>query len=111
MTILGNTIFKNKNKLKKEYGIKEENKKLVNEYITPIWNDKNFDQVLYDSKLISRIPNYKEKGKMYRGIFYKNNGQADIDCIRELLYSFENNPKTNMNILIEKCLEGLQKFN
>ena len=141
--VLGNTIFKSKTSLKKEYYIEEKKGKLVNlfvmpimdlddtieekiekyknkemfknhwlyGYITPIWNDKNFEQVLYDSKLISRIPNYKEKVKMYRGIISKNNEQADIDCIREHITCFITINKTNMNILIEKCLEGLQKFN
>ena len=36
MTILGNTIFKNKNKLKKEYIIEEKNKELVNFFVMPI---------------------------------------------------------------------------
>ena len=34
-------------------------------YIIPIWNDINLDHVLYDLKLISKLPNYKEKGKVY----------------------------------------------
>ena len=32
-------------------------------YIIPIWNDINLDHVLYDLKLISKIPNDKRKRK------------------------------------------------
>lgn len=142
MTILGNTIFKNKNKLKKEYIIEEKNKELVNffimpimdlddtteekikkykngemfknhwlsPYIIPIWNDINLDHVLYDLKLISKLPNDKEKGKVYEELFPKNTGQADLEQVNKLLKYFESTTKTNMNIFIEKCLESLQTF-
>lgn len=138
MTILGNTIFKNKNKLKKEYIIEEKNKELVNffimpimdlddtteekikkykngemfknhwlsPYIIPIWNDINLDHVLYDLKLISKLPNDKEKGKVYEELFPKNTGQADLEQVNKLLKYFESTTKTNMNIFIEKCLEN-----
>lgn len=142
MTILGNTIFKNKNKLKKEYIIEEKNKELVNffimpimdlddtteekikkyqngemfknhwlsPYIIPIWNDINLDHVLYDLKLISKLPNDKEKGKVYEELFPKNTGQADLEQVNKLLKYLESTTKTNMNIFIEKCLESLQTF-
>ena len=142
MTILGNTIFKNKNKLKKEYGIEEENKELVNffimpimdlddtteekiqkyksgemfknhwlsPYIIPIWNDINFDHVLYDLKLISKLPNDKEKGKVYRELFPTNDGPVDVEQVNKLLKCFESTKKTNMDIFIKKCLENLEKF-
>ena len=143
MTILGNTIFKNKNKLKKEYIIEEKNKKLVNffvmpimdlddtteekikkyksgemfknhwlsPYIIPIWNDINFDHVLYDLKLISKIPNDKEKGKVYRELFPANDGPVDLEQVNKLLKCFESTKKTNMDIFIKKCLANLEKFN
>lgn len=38
----------------------------LNPYIIPIWNEKNLDEVLFGLKLIDRIPNKKEKGKVYR---------------------------------------------
>lgn len=143
MTILGNTIFKNKNKLKKEYIIEEKNKELVNffimpimdlddtteekiqkyksgemfknhwlsPYIIPIWNDINFDHVLYDLKLISKIPNDKEKGREYRKLFPTNDGPVDLEQVNKLLRCFESSKKTNMDIFIKKCLENLEKFN
>lgn len=143
MTILGNTIFKNKNKLKKEYIIEEKNKELVNffimpimdlddtteekiqkyksgemfknhwlsPYIIPIWNDINFDHVLYDLKLISKIPNDKEKGREYRKLFPTNDGPVDLEQVNKLLKCFETTKKTNMDIFIKKCLEKLEKFN
>ena len=143
MTILGNTIFKNKNKLKKKYGIEEENKELVNffimpimdlddtteekiqkynsgemfknhwlsPYIIPIWNDINFDHVLYDLKLISKLPNDKEKGKVYRELFPTNDGPVDVEQVNKLLKCFESTKKTNMDIFIKKCLANLEKFN
>ena len=79
-------------------------------YIIPIWNDINLDHVLYDLKLISKLPNDKEKGKVYEELFPKNTGQADLEQVNKLLKYFESTTKTNMNIFIEKCLESLQTF-
>lgn len=50
-------------------------------YIIPIWNDINLDYVLYDLKLISKLPNDKEKGKVYEELFPKNTGQADLEKV------------------------------
>lgn len=79
-------------------------------YIIPIWNDINLDHVLYDLKLISKLPNDKEKGKAYEELFPKNTGQADLEQVNKLLKYFESTEKTNMNIFVEKCLESLQTF-
>ena len=79
-------------------------------YIIPIWNDINLDHVLYDLNLISKLPNDKEKGKVYEELFPKNTGQADLEQVNKLLKYFESTTKTNMNIFIEKCLESLQTF-
>ena len=79
-------------------------------YIIPIWNDINLDHVLYDLKLISKLPNDKGKGKVYEELFPKNTGQADLEQVNKLLKYFESTTKTNMNIFIEKCLESLQTF-
>lgn len=79
-------------------------------YIIPIWNDINLDHVLYNLKLISKLPNDKEKGKVYEELFPKNTGQADLEQVNKLLKYFESTTKTNMNIFIEKCLESLKTF-
>ena len=79
-------------------------------YIIPIWNDINLDHVLYDLKLLSKLPNDKEKGKVYEELFPKNTGQADLEQVNKLLKYFESTEKTNMNIFVEKCLESLQTF-
>lgn len=79
-------------------------------YIIPIWNDINLDYVLYELKLISKLPNDKEKGKVYEELFPKNTGQADLEQVNKLLKYFESTEKTNMNIFVEKCLESLQTF-
>ena len=83
----------------------------LSSYIVPIWNDTNLDHVLYDLNLISKLPNDKEKGKVYEELFPKNKGQADIEQVNKLLKYFESTTKTNMDVFIRKCLEGLQKFN
>lgn len=82
----------------------------LSSYIIPIWNDINLDYVLYDLKLISKLPNDKEKGKVYEELFPKNTGQADLEQVNKLLKYFESTEKTNMNIFVEKCLESLQTF-
>ena len=79
-------------------------------YIIPIWNDINLDHVLYSLKLISKLPNDKEKGKVYEELFPKNTGQADLEQVNKLLKYFESTEKTNMNMFVEKCLESLQTF-
>ena len=79
-------------------------------YIIPIWNNINLDHVLYDLGLISKIPNDKEKGKVYEELFPKNKGQADLEQIKELLKCFESTKKTNMDIFINKCLNSLKKI-
>lgn len=76
-------------------------------YIIPIWNDKNFDQVLFELKLISKLPNDKEKGRVYEELFPKNKGESDIQQVEKLLVSFEKSKKTNMDLFIKKCLESL----
>lgn len=76
-------------------------------YIIPIWNDKNLDEVLFELNLISKLPNDKEKGKVYEDLFPKNRGETDIQQVKKLLTSFENSKKTNMDLLIKKCLESL----
>lgn len=83
----------------------------LSSYIVPIWNNINLDHVLYNLNLISKIPNDKEKGKVYEELFPKNKGQADIEQVKKLLRCFEGTTKTNMDIFIRKCLESLQKFN
>ena len=80
-------------------------------YIIPIQNDKNLDHVLYDLKLISKLPNDKEKGKVYEELFPRNKGQADLEQVNLLLKYFKSTSKTNMDIFIVKCLESLQTIN
>lgn len=83
----------------------------LSSYIIPIWNDINLDYVLYDLNLISKLPNDKEKGKVYRELFPTNDGPVDLEQVNKLLKYFESTKKTNMDIFIKKCLENLEKFN
>ena len=76
-------------------------------YIIPIWNDKNFDEVLFSLNLISKLPNDKEKGKIYEELFPKNTGETDLDQTKKLLTYFQKSKKTNMDIFIKKCIEIL----
>ena len=59
---------------------------------------------------LSKLPNDKEKGKVYEELFPKSTGQADLEQVSKLLKYFESTTKTNMNIFIEKCLESLKTF-
>ena len=143
MTIFGNTIFKSKSNLKKEYFIEEKDKQFINFFVMPImdlddttkekikkyksgemfkkhwlspyiisiWNDINLDHVLYDLKLISKIPDDEEKGKVYGELFPTNDGPVDLEQVNKLLKCFESTEKTNMDTFIKKCLENLEKFN
>lgn len=76
-------------------------------YIIPIWNDKNLDQVLYDLNLIAKLPNNREKGKIYEELFPTNRGETDLQQVEKLLSYFKKSKKTNMDVFIKKCLDSL----
>ena len=79
----------------------------LNPYIVLIWNEKNLDEVLFGLKLIDRIPNKKEKGKVYRELFPTNKGESDKQQVENLMKMFEKSNKTNMEVFIKKCLDSL----
>ena len=76
-------------------------------YIVPIWNKDNLDEVLLDLKLINKLPNNKEKGKVYRDLFPTNKGESDIQQVKNLMDKFEKSNRTNMQVFIKKCLDSL----
>lgn len=79
----------------------------LNSYIIPIWNNSNLDEVLLDLKLINKLPNNKEKGRVYRGLFPKNKGESDKQQVENLMKMFEKSNKTNMEVFIKKCLDSI----
>ena len=76
-------------------------------YIVPIWNKNNLDEVLLDLKLIDKLPNNKEKGRLYRELFPTNKGESDIQQVKNLMNKFKKSNKTNMQVFIKKCLDSL----
>lgn len=76
-------------------------------YIVPIWNKENLDEVLLDLGLIDKLPNNKEKGKVYRNLFPKNVGKSDKQQVEDLMKTFEKSNRTNMQVFIKKCLDSL----
>lgn len=79
----------------------------LNPYIVPIWNKNNLDEVLLDLKLIDKLPNNKEKGKVYRDLFPTNRGESDEKQVEDLMKMFEKSNRTNMQVFIKKCLDSL----
>ena len=77
-------------------------------YIVPIWNRNNLDEVLLELELIHKLPNNKEKGKIYRNLFPTNKGETDIEQVENLKKLFEKSEKTNMQVFIKKCLDSLE---
>lgn len=77
-------------------------------YIVPIWNRNNLDEVLLELELIHKLPNNKEKGKVYRNLFPTNKGETDIEQVENLKKLFEKSEKTNMQVFIKKCLDSLE---
>ena len=61
----------------------------LNPYIVPIWNKNNLDEVLLDLKLINKLPNNKEKGKVCRDLLPTNRGESDIQQVKNLMDKFE----------------------
>lgn len=115
INVLGNNIFKNKKVLNQKYEVEEKKQKYIsgdmfknhwlNPYIVPIWNNGNLDEVLLDLKLIDKLPNNKEKGKIYRGLFPTNNGETDKKHVENLMDMFEKSEKTNMQVFLKKCID------
>ena len=79
-------------------------------YIIPIWNNLNLDDVLLNLDLIGKLPNDREKGKVYRELFPTNRGETDIEQIRNLMKEFKKSNKTNMGIFVQKCLDILKTY-
>lgn len=80
----------------------------LNPYIIPIWNKENLDKVLLELKLIEKLPNNKQKGKIYRDLFPTNKGETDLEQVKKLEELFKKSSKTNMEVLIKNCLDSLQ---
>lgn len=80
----------------------------LNPYIIPIWNKENLDKVLLELKLIEKLPNNKQKGKIYRDLFPTNKGETDLEQVKKLEELFKKTSKTNMEVLIKNCLDSLQ---
>ena len=79
-------------------------------YIIPIWNNLNLDDVLLNLDLIGKLPNDREKGKVYRELFPTNRGETDIEQVENLMEEFKKSNKTNMEIFVQKCLEILKTY-
>ena len=79
----------------------------LNPYIVPIWNKNNLDEVLLDLKLIDKLPNDKEKGRLYRNLFPTNRGESDKKQVENLMKKFEKSNRTNMQVFIKICLDSL----
>ena len=91
-----------------QYKNKEMFKKLwLYDYIIPIWNEKNIDEVAYSLGIIDKIPNDKEKGTVYAKAFPVNRGNTDEEQVRNLMEKFKTSPKTNVEIFLEECLKNL----
>lgn len=76
-------------------------------YMVPIWNKNNLDEILLDLKLIDKLPNNKEKGKVYRDLFPTNKGESDKKQVEDLMKMFEKSDRTNIQMFIKKCLDSL----
>lgn len=79
-------------------------------YITPIWNSPTLDHVLYQLKLIPKIPKDDEKSMVYSELFPINHKETDIEQIQELQRLFESSDKTNMEEFTKQCLESVEKL-
>lgn len=79
----------------------------LSSYIIPIWNNSNLDEVLLELKLINKLPNNKEKGKVYRELFPTNRGETDKQQVENLMKEFKKSSKTNMEVFVKKCLDSL----
>ncbi len=78
-------------------------------YIIPIWNNKNLDEVLFSVGILPKIPNDKEKGRMYSKIFPINKGETDKEAVETLYEKLKPNSNTNMSLFMKKCLEILEE--
>ncbi len=80
------------------------------DYIIPIWNNKNFDEVCLEVGLIDRIPSHKEKGVVYAKVF-RATDKDNIQRIKELRDLFKKSRNTNLDKLIDYCLKQAGESN
>ena len=80
------------------------------EYIYPIYNDKNLKEVLQESNVSFEIKFQGMEGKEYVKVFpvkdkfdQKITDRKEIEQFKE---SIEKNKKTNLNILLDNCLNS-----
>ena len=59
------------------------------------------------SCIIAKLPNNREKGKIYEELFPTNRGETDLQQVEKLLSYFKKSKKTNMDVFIKKCLDSL----
>ena len=106
INIIFESIYYSKDRIEDWYKKIENNK---NERVVNIHNNINLDHVLYDLGLMSKIPNDKEKGAMYREVFPTHTGELDTEQINKLHKKFKSSKKTNMDVFTGKCLELVNK--
>lgn len=78
------------------------------DYIVPILNNNNLEEVLNDLGFTAAKKN-KEK-KKYKQIFPVERGKQDIDTVRSLQAAFRNSRKSNFIELLDYCMENCPNF-
>lgn len=77
-------------------------------YIVPIWFSPHFDMAMKNTQLIDRLPNDKEKVKVYSALFQKElTGLKEIDVFKEKMEKCKN---TNIEQLVEYCASVVEKY-
>lgn len=80
------------------------------DYIVPIYNDGNIEEVFYDAKIYDTIPHDSEKLNAFDKAFPSKNGRPEIINVEELNKKLKNSNKTNMDIMLEYLLEDAKKY-
>lgn len=85
---------------------------LLKDYIIPIYNENNLEDVMLKSKIMFERIDSSEKGKYYSKIFPINTEPLSIDTInqvRTFADRIRNVKQTNMLKFIDYCMEQLQQ--
>lgn len=85
---------------------------LLQDYIVPIYNENNLEDVMMKSKIMVKRIDSSEKGKYYSKIFPINTEPLSIDTInqvRTFADRIRNVKQTNMLKFIDYCMEQVQQ--
>ncbi|HGD3897904.1 TPA: hypothetical protein ACIOKJ_002039 [Streptococcus agalactiae] len=74
------------------------------DFIVPIWNDSNFEEVLND--IGYWYPKNDKEKRHYKKLFPVERGEQDVETIKELRDKLISSNKSNLDEFLTFCIES-----